>query len=1020
MAYLFKDEEIELIKLTVNNRTSSTSTFYFANDYYPAKSLWGTRRAARFVRANSEYLTLADSAGVSTGDIQFCVACWVYFDSLGTEQSICGKYATGQQEWLLLKTSADRLRFIVSNDGSTDNYVERSATVSANTWYFVVAWHDSSGNTINIQVNDGTADSTAHTTGVFDSTTAFQVGRWGTGSSYLDGRIDSLGYWKRIPSASERTAFYNSGAGVSYTDLSSGNIASLVGWWDLDEKSGDRWDASLNGRILSDQNTVTFEEGVGGNAAVWPLLTDSPRVRRSHGAFAGNRHNVSVRLLGHVPFDNGKTLAERWKSDVYLNSGTLEVHYRPKPNDRTHAETGSYTRQVLEVVDASYNDNDGTIFVEGRDTWFKNKELSIPLKSSDFNDLDRRYDSEPGAIYFGNGGQLGKPGVVTPAPIIDSLLNSGTKEPNLSLFTGWTFDGHTLQTQGGTLPRFYGRNKHRQVDPRDWIPCEFPSGYTTAAYGYGPGYSGFYAPGDVNCLASYSRAILFQPPTYGQYIHAVGIYGLGYPGGDYVGEFIVSIYQAQLTNTSASYTYAPVGTPLWTTTRNKDATLFTITEGETKFQLVPPLLCSPDYPYFVTVEWSNTKNPIQGPGVYVKAITGASHYYKPRQAGVGDGTWVKQADGAVAISVYILGRNGFHYLGSGTSRSASYYPVSGVDCRTWTSDVNTELKEQIEVKIGADGIKDTAGGAYTGTASATIQNPADIIAFTLLDDDFGCAVPAAKVSTTDWTDARTRLAAHPSGGLSDATVAIDQKISAEKLILDICRQSRLVFYKNRSGQLVIHYPRQLSALSTTATLSQDILQDELIAISYEDTPQDEIINDIEMFYYPDVMNLVDDPDLNRKGGAAYRQLAYCNESTQNVGSATYSTRCATSNSLYGRRQYREQLDIWNRDVRANEIIYYFVNRYSEQRQVAKIAVPRRDYYDVIDLTNKIVLNHNVLKDASIDGEFVATADYYDAGNVPQKPYDTGTLTGRVVDVQEFGGLMILTLETDTSYGFPSY
>lgn len=1023
MGYLFNDEEIEIAKLTVNNRTSSTSTFYFAADYYPGKSIWGTRRSARFVSANSEFLHHVDNSSFSTGDINFCVAAWVNFDALGSENTICGKYAAGQQEFLLYKTTGNKLRFLVSHDGSTDAYAESASTVSANTWYFVVGWHSSSGNEINLMVNNGTAVTTAHATGVFDSTTNFQVGRWGSGSGYLDGRIDSLAFWKRIPTGAELTSLYNSGAGVSYADLSTANKASLVGWWDMDEKGGDRFDSSLNGRPLTDNNTVMFDEGVGGNDQIWPLLTESPRVRRSHGAFAGNRHNVSISLLGHVPFDDGKTLIERWKSDVYLNAGTLEIQYRPKPNDLQHAQTGEYTRQVLEIVDCSYNDNDGTVRIEARDTWFKNKELSVPLKSEDFNDLDTRYQSSAGAIYFGTGGQNGKPGAVSPAPGIDSEIESGSYKPSLTLFTGWTFDGHTLQTQSGTLPRFYARNRHRQVDARDWVPIEFPSNYTLAAYGAaGPGYSGYADPGASVCLAAYSRAIVFQPPAYGHLVHAIQVQGQVYGGTPGLnGDLVVSIFQARSsTDSGGNLLFAPVGTPLWQTTRNANHTAFALTIDNTTFQVDPPLVVSPLAAYMVVVDYSNTASASVGPGLYLKSATGLSHYAKAKQAGTGDGPWVKQTNVGVAIAVYVIGREGTHYLGSGTGRTASYYPTAGIDCRYFDNDPNEEYAEKIEIKIGAEGLKDTSGGTYTGTANATIQNPADIIAFTLLDDDFGCAVPSTKLSTTDWVDARTRLEAHPNSGLEDATIVIDRKIDAERFILEICRQSRLCFFKNKDGELVIHYPQELSALSTAATLSQAILEDELIAISFEDSPADEIINDIECFYYPDVMNLVDDPDMARKGGDAYRELAYCNADGQNIGSATYATRCSDSVDIYGQRQFRVNLDIWNRDVRANEIVYYLIDRYSEQRQIVKVTVPRRDYYDVVDMTSKVVLSHTVLKDGSIDGEFVPTGDYYDAGNVPQREYDTGTITGRVIDVQEFGPVMILTLETDTSYGFPSY
>jgi hypothetical protein len=80
-----------------------------------------------------------------------------------------------------------------------------------------VAWHDSVGNTINIQVNNGTADSAAHNLGVFYGTAPFAIGaRDAAAADYWDGLIDEVGFWKRVLTADERTTLYNGGNGLAY------------------------------------------------------------------------------------------------------------------------------------------------------------------------------------------------------------------------------------------------------------------------------------------------------------------------------------------------------------------------------------------------------------------------------------------------------------------------------------------------------------------------------------------------------------------------------------------------------------------------------------------------------------------------------------------------------------------------------------------------------------------------------------------------------------------------------------
>jgi hypothetical protein len=87
-----------------------------------------------------------------------------------------------------------------------------------NTWVWVVAWHDSTANTLNIQINNGAVDSTA--TGAVvpnDSTAQLRVGDLQqTNNREWLGYLDEIGFWRRVLSADEKTALYNSGAGLAY------------------------------------------------------------------------------------------------------------------------------------------------------------------------------------------------------------------------------------------------------------------------------------------------------------------------------------------------------------------------------------------------------------------------------------------------------------------------------------------------------------------------------------------------------------------------------------------------------------------------------------------------------------------------------------------------------------------------------------------------------------------------------------------------------------------------------------
>jgi hypothetical protein len=170
--------------------------------------------AASFVAANEELLGIADNPALSMGDIDFTIALWVWFDSLAGA-GLAGKWSAGSVEYLAYFNGTN-LRFHVSDDGTNNTFVTNSQSISTNTWYLYLAWHDATANTINLSINNNTPASAAHTTGVHDGSSAFLLSENEEGGSYLNGRLDSVSIWKRLLTPTERTQLYNSGSGLDY------------------------------------------------------------------------------------------------------------------------------------------------------------------------------------------------------------------------------------------------------------------------------------------------------------------------------------------------------------------------------------------------------------------------------------------------------------------------------------------------------------------------------------------------------------------------------------------------------------------------------------------------------------------------------------------------------------------------------------------------------------------------------------------------------------------------------------
>lgn len=198
------------------------------NTVTSATGLVGT--SALFTLANSEYLTIADNTDLSTGDIDFWVAGWFYLESVAGAYTMASKYqgAGNQKEYIVDYLHAtERFRMVVSNNGTDDVVVSSVNTTSPAgfTWHFVLAWHDSVNNTINIRINNNTLDSASHATGVFDGSAPFRLGAV-TDGNYLDGRLDQVCFGKNPPGGIAgiigeiHDVLYNGGAGVTYADIS--------------------------------------------------------------------------------------------------------------------------------------------------------------------------------------------------------------------------------------------------------------------------------------------------------------------------------------------------------------------------------------------------------------------------------------------------------------------------------------------------------------------------------------------------------------------------------------------------------------------------------------------------------------------------------------------------------------------------------------------------------------------------------------------------------------------------------
>lgn len=182
--------------------------------------------AASFASASFEYLSRSDNADLSLGtDQAFSIAGWykAAADPGFTGRPLIvkrGGSLNSSEYALWFPNTGYNFEFQVGN-GSSNASVQSVAGVGTTAWVFFVAWHDPVSDTLNLQINNGTVQSIAWSSGTQNTSSNFAIGRdlGGWTGAYWNGLIDSVSFWKRTLTSDERTELYNSGNGLDYEDF---------------------------------------------------------------------------------------------------------------------------------------------------------------------------------------------------------------------------------------------------------------------------------------------------------------------------------------------------------------------------------------------------------------------------------------------------------------------------------------------------------------------------------------------------------------------------------------------------------------------------------------------------------------------------------------------------------------------------------------------------------------------------------------------------------------------------------
>ena len=174
--------------------------------------------AVALVAPSAQSLSHASVAALQTGNIDFTWTIWANLTSKAADRTLIGKGVTTAvadiEFWSDYKQATDRFRFVIG-DAAGAFYTVATADVlgspSTATWYHIAIWHDSAGDTINIIVNGGAADSITTAGRAVPATAgALAIGSL-VGSAFMDGLIDEVKLWRRVLTIAEIAEDYANG-----------------------------------------------------------------------------------------------------------------------------------------------------------------------------------------------------------------------------------------------------------------------------------------------------------------------------------------------------------------------------------------------------------------------------------------------------------------------------------------------------------------------------------------------------------------------------------------------------------------------------------------------------------------------------------------------------------------------------------------------------------------------------------------------------------------------------------------
>jgi len=268
-----------------------------------------------------DYLDLPDSTALET--TAFTWSAWFYCTAIDRHNPVvdASRHTGVFQSYHIRVNSDNKIRFASYHANDTLN---STTVVSADTWYHVVATHESGSDKLYVNGSLEASGSASN----FSTTDAadLRIGSSSLFSMYHQGLIDEVSFFNSALSASDVTSIYNSGVPADLEDF------EPVGWWRMGDGTGDT-DSGGGTPASGDTVGTVVDQGSGGNDATGtngPTYSNDrpyalPSITNGYSSsFDGTNEHVSIASSSDFEFGTGDFTMSVWfnASTIDSNPGT--------------------------------------------------------------------------------------------------------------------------------------------------------------------------------------------------------------------------------------------------------------------------------------------------------------------------------------------------------------------------------------------------------------------------------------------------------------------------------------------------------------------------------------------------------------------------------------------------------------------------------------------------------------------------------------------------------------------------